>query len=363
MHKVFAASLLLFLAVSIMGCTQETTLPPHLEQKARFEPPAGTILVFVGQDNASVGGNAHFRDGYVDHIGVPGGITHYVGMGADASNKFMTSPDSTHINGLSTETQWGAGPMCMKYYVDSPILDRCVIHLSLSMTGNNEDKLAEGTLDHLIDELAAFLSQYGDTPFLLRIGYEFDGPWNNYDPENFIKAFRRIVDQLRAAPVSNFATVMASSACSTSYEDWQRYYPGDQYVDWFGYSYWDQVPAESECGSLRFAREKHKPVFIAESTPRGHFLDKEGGEQLWKEWYEPFFCHMEQNSDVIRAFSYINCDWDAQPMWKGQNWGNSRIETNAYIKKKWQKQMRKPQFINAKNRPFKQIRFTPSKTN
>ena len=45
---------------------------------ARFTPPPGKILVFAGQDNESTGGTLKHRDGYVDNIGIPAGITHYV---------------------------------------------------------------------------------------------------------------------------------------------------------------------------------------------------------------------------------------------------------------------------------------------
>ena len=48
------------------------------EITGRFAPPAGKVLVFAGQDNASVGGTEKYQDGYVENIGIPGGITHYV---------------------------------------------------------------------------------------------------------------------------------------------------------------------------------------------------------------------------------------------------------------------------------------------
>ena len=53
----------------------------------RFAPPPGKILVFAGQDNQSVGGTSKYRDGYVDNIGVPAGITHYVYFAEGWTNK------------------------------------------------------------------------------------------------------------------------------------------------------------------------------------------------------------------------------------------------------------------------------------
>ena len=71
------------------------------------------------------------------------------------------------------------------------------MHLSISMEGNSEDKVADGSYDYLIEELVDFVRDHPDHPFLIRIGYEFDGSWNNYDTKNFKGAFRRIVDALR----------------------------------------------------------------------------------------------------------------------------------------------------------------------
>ena len=167
-----------------------------------------------------------------------------------------------------------------------------------------------------------FIADHPEHPFLIRIGYEFDGNWNDYDPENFKKAFRRIVDALRKKKLSNYATVFASSS-SVKPGQFEEYDPGADYYDWIGYSWWggdkDALPA------LDFARRVNKPVFIAEATPRGFFFDKDDPEKIWNSWFEKFFDHIEQNKDVIRAVSYINANWDAQEMWT--DWGQTRMES------------------------------------
>jgi hypothetical protein len=317
---------------------------------AKFEPPAGEVLVFVGQDNASVGGNGKYQDGYVDNIGVPAGITHYIYLTDGWKNKFGYTLDKDRASGLNSETTWGAGPMSMKAYADSPELKDCLIHLSISMEGNSEDKVADGTLDHQIEEVVQFLKTYHDRAFFVRIGYEFDGSWNGYDPENFKKAFKRIVDKMREAKLTNFATVMASSG-NCPIKKWKSYYPGDEYVDWLGYSYFNHNAGKN---ALTFAREVNKPVFVAEATPKGTFLDREEGEKAWNKWYRPFFKSIEKNKDVIHAISYINADWDAQPMW--DNWGNTRLEANDFVKEKWLQEMKKPMYINAEDKPMDKMK-------
>ena len=324
------------------------------EITGRFAPPAGKVLVFIGQDNASVGGNSKYHDGYVDNVGVPGGITHYVYFSDGWTNKFGRAFSSGRVAGLNTETEWAAGPMNLKAYVDSPVFSNCVIHVSVSMEGNCEDRVADGSLDHFITEFVAFIKAHPAHPFLIRIGYEFDGSWNNYDPKNFKKAFRRIVDALRKDRLPNVAFVFAS-ASSVKPGQFEKYDPGAEYYDWVGYSWWggdrDGEPA------LRFARKVRKPLFIAEATPRCHFLNKEEAATVWTNWFEKFFAHIEKNKDVVRAVSYINADWESQPMWKGGKWGQTRVETSQEIKRRWLEKMADPRFINAADNPFKQIGF------
>jgi len=242
--------------------------------------------------------------------------------------------------------------MHQEAYLRSPTLARCLMHVSISMEGNCEDKVANGSFDHLIDEFVDFVRRHSNRPFLIRIGYEFDGSWNNYDPENFKKAFRRIVNALRKARLSNFATVLASSNIVKEGQ-FEQFDPGQEYYDWVGYSWWggdnDAAPA------LKYARKVGKPVFIAEATPRGHFFNKEAPRAIWNNWFEKFFSHIEKNKDVVRAISYINADWDAQQMWDG--WGQTRIETVDLIKQKWLEKMAEPTFINASDNPFKLIGF------
>ncbi|MDG2104643.1 MAG: glycoside hydrolase family 3 N-terminal domain-containing protein [Pirellulaceae bacterium] len=325
------------------------------ELAGKFSPPSGKVLVFTGQDNASVGGTAEYQNGYVDNIGVPAGITHYVYFSEGWTNAFGRTFAPGQVAGLNSETEWASGPMHQKAYLDSSILDPCVMHVSIAMEGNCEDKVADGSFDHLINEFVQFVKDHPDHPFLIRIGYEFDGSWNKYDPENFKKAFRRIVDSLRAAQLTNYATVFASSS-SVKPGQFEEYDPGADYYDWIGYSWWggekDGSPA------LEFARKVGKPVFIAEATPRGHFFNLENPQEVWNEWFVKFFDHIEENRDVIRAISYINADWDAQDMWDG--WGQTRIETVPLLKQRWLEKMADPMFVNAEDQPFQLIGFPTS---
>ena len=110
---------------------------------------------------------------------------------------------------------------------------------------------------------------------------------------------------------------------------------------------------------LTLAREKDKPVMIAEASPRtfnieelhkSHHIgiyDGPAGEgrhpvsvdDIWSACYGPMFELMNENSDVIHALAYINVDWDAQSMWgepyESGYWGDSRVETNQELSKRF----------------------------
>lgn len=341
MNRLLIFTLILSI-VLISFCTQ---IPRSYNVK--YELPDDKVLVFVGQDNESVGGNNRFNNGYVDHIGVPAGITHYIALGSGA--------EDGKIPGLEVESTWGAGPMCLKYYVDSPNLKNCIMHLSITMA-DHEKEVAEGVHDSLILQIANFLKQYQEFPFFLRIGYEFDGEWNHYDSTNYKIAFRRIVDKLKAENIKNFATVFTGSSHLVDYKLWKSYYPGDEYVDWCGYSYWggDTTSAEAHT-AIKFARAHSKPIFIAEIAPRGYYFLKEDGKAFWDKWFVELFEHIENYKDVVKAISYINCNWYAQPMWDG--WGDTRIQVVPYIKQKWLEKMTEPAYIIGTDEVFSLIGF------
>lgn len=78
-------SLFLLVFISCNNHKSET------KYNVKYEPPNGKVIVFVGQDNESVGGNNRFNNCYVDHIGIPSGITQYIRI------------DTTNANGLVRE--------------------------------------------------------------------------------------------------------------------------------------------------------------------------------------------------------------------------------------------------------------------
>jgi Glycosyl hydrolase family 26 len=331
----------------------------HHSGRAKFEPPDGKTILIIGQTTREI-------DDYAREAGTgaPGGYMIYTSMD-DLSG--LTGP----FEGVGCEDagEVDLGGLVRRY-------PRSVGQIGLSM-GGELDAVNGGAFDENIRKLAEIIRRTNN-PIFLRIGYEFDGPWNRYNPASYVKAFQRIVSILRGAsingraiePVNNVAFVWHSAAWSTfegrPFEDW---YPGDEYVDWVAVSWFAWPTSEamnageaSRAAVSSFAQRHGKPMMIAESAPKKYFAP--ANPQSWDGWYAPVFNWIAANN--VKAFSYINQDWNAQRMWRdpacntGGDWGNSRVQDGSpVVLHRWQAAVADPRFLRASNDLFEMIGFKP----
>jgi hypothetical protein len=300
------------------------------------------VRLFIGQDLATIAA-------YASTVAPPAGVVGYTSVAG--------------LEGVDQQTNQGSGPMDLDTLATT--YPRTPIAVGLYMVGVLPD-IAAGTYDANLDKLAAVLRGYG-VPVLLRIGYEFDGSWNNYQPPSaYVAAFRHVVDRMRAASAANVESVwQSSSSCDTG--DRTVFYPGDGYVDWFGLSYFETVPcAESAAAAfVDLARAHGKPVFVAEAAPKGFdftamtyspYADgsqkmPETSDDAWNLWFSVYFAFLRDNSDVVRAATYIDADWNAQPMWAAPYangyWGDTRVQANSALLAKWKGELGDAEWIPA----------------
>jgi len=228
--------------------------------------------------------------------------------------------------------------------------DYIVPQIGLSLNANSaalhyEAAVASGALDDRLATLCTGLKSL-DRPVFLRIGYEFNAPWNGYVPAAYIAAFQHIVLTLRACHADAVAAVwdFVPNANSSGY---MPFYPGDQWVDWWAINLF---PEESLASSTtqRFlddALHHRFPVMIGESTPRGHPVSE--GAKVVAGWYQPFFDLMRRNPQ-IKAFCYINWDWRNYPQWA--DWGDARIQDNPVVLAFYKDELRNSLYVNANDR-------------
>ncbi len=213
-------------------------------------------------------------------------------------------------------------------------------HVGLEMTsaqsGHYEQQVASGEYDQQVDNLVEGLRRVA-LPVYLRIGYEFNGlSWNGYLPASYKQAFIRITNKLRAA---NLEVATVWDAAISGVKNYFDYYPGDEYVDWFGMNIFRAAEFNDPSlpGFFNEARRRRKPVMIGETTPRQ--VGAQGGAASWSGWFAHFFDFL-RNNDVVKQFNYINWDWEYwarvwDPHWAG--WGDARLETGAaaYVRERY----------------------------
>lgn len=226
-----------------------------------------------------------------------------------------------------------------------------ILQIGVKMTKNSVDitkEISEGNYDKELDQFLETIKKVRN-PVFIRIGYEFDWP-GRFEPESFVIAWKYIVDYYRKKGINNIATVW----CSCPYKGTapvEPYYPGDNYVDWFGIDvfavrHFKDSKYDPVENFLKLAKKHKKPVMVGESTPARVGVDN--GKESWDEWFKPYFKWIKDHP-IIKAFCYINWDWEKD--YKKPEWGNGRIHENEIVRKNFVKELKKKKYIH--NKPIK----------
>lgn len=357
-----------FVIVAFFSCsTPETNSQQPVTQnerpRAKFEPADGEVILFAGQELEAVGGLEEYNDGYLDHFETPGGWTTYTNLnpGGESFGRVQEG-----LDGLWETADWGDNDYNAMLQAEDPDYENMALAIGLQYV-DHEERIAKGEHDVLINRLADFLLSLGERPVFLRLAYEFDGdPWNHYALDSTMVAYRRIVDILRERGVSNTAYVWQSTGFISNQEQLEAWYPGDEYVDWCGVSFFNRW---KEIEMFEFARKKGKPVFIAEATPtisdfnakftgrtkQTQLGDPKQAQEAWEKWFIPLFKAIDDNPDVVKAISYINCHWDSHPMWYNNptfQGVDARLNLSPFISEKWVQETSKPKYLKASDGLF-----------
>jgi hypothetical protein len=300
-------------------------------RKASFAPPKGKTLLLVGQDGDTI---AH----YVRATGnIPGGIMLYT------SNQRM--------EGLNETFDDGSGPMngnaLLKTYPNS------VVQVGLYIVDELNDTLTGKYNDNL--KILAQWIKKADRPIYLRIGYEFDLPENHYEPLKYKQTFQYVVNFLRREGVKNAAYVWHTDCSDHPGKQWMDWYPGDDYVDWFGVSLFSTEQIPRAANFLKLARQHGKPFMICESTPWTLYT-----LQAKIDWLKHIFQFIKDRN--VEAFCYIDSNWDKQPAWASWKIGDARVEKSVKIKNLWLNNIADIRYLNASPNLFRTLGWTPSKT-
>jgi hypothetical protein len=158
--------------------------------------------------------------------------------------------------------------------------------------------IVNGKWDNYIRSWAKAIKEWGQ-PIFLRPAHEFNiegYPWgvvnNDKDPGLYVKAFRHIVDIFHNEKAANVKWVWAPMNYSFPTElwnDWEKAYPGNDYVDWVGFDgyNWGTTQSWSDWQVFKYlfrdqtrkARQlwPKKPIMIAEFSA----AEKGGDKAAW----------------------------------------------------------------------------------
>lgn len=310
-------------------------------EQTRFVPPDGKTLLIMGQTVERI-------DEYVaafPYAPSPGGWSAYWGIPEFAG---ITEP---HVNEFGTT-------MHHQGLVDD--FPNAVVHSAMWMVGTwgVADNTADGVYDEVIDQYSAWANSV-DRPIFLRIGYEFDGPHNELPPDVYVDAYRHVVDRMRAAGVDNVAFVWHSYA-SPPFQGHpvSAWYPGDDYVDWVGISVFGHMYAGGDSlgapgdAVLAFAKEHHKPVMIAESSPVNGISPYDRAS--WRSWFVPFFSFVHRHN--IKAVAFISEDWTAMDF-PGVTWEDARLTNNPTIAEAWLLETSGTKYLHASEELFSTLGY------
>ena len=225
--------------------------------------------------------------------------------------------------------------------------------IGLSMTTNGkpeqhyEDKVAQGFYDNNIKQFCLAIKEWG-IPCYIRIGYEFNGRWNGYNPITYKEAFIRIAKAFKTYKVENAALLWCFAAEGSA--EFMSYCSGDEYVDWWSIDLFSQGNMQ-DTRTIVFLDSSlvhKKPVLIGESTPKK--VSFQGGEDSWNRWFKPYF-NLTHNYPNIKDFSYINWDWN-KTSWS--DWGDGRVDANPIIHHRFVEELKSGLYLHGfKNNKLK----------
>ena len=185
--------------------------------------------------------------------------------------------------------------------------------------------VARGEYDFYIDAWAAGAAAFSH-PVFVRLAHEMNDPYRypwgpqNNTKEEFVAAWRHVVDRFRAIGAANVIWVWSPHV---AYEYWDLYYPGDEYVHWvatgvlnFGpIAQWSRWWTMDEILGARYARLAafRKPIMIAEFGSLGV-----GGNRA--SWYADALDDLQSAYPAVRALLFFEVTADRTVTYQAVDW-------------------------------------------
>lgn len=208
--------------------------------------------------------------------------------------------------------------------------------------------IARGVYDAYFEEAAEAVRDFKD-PVFISINHEMNGTWypfseaypgSNVTAQDYIAAWRRIVDVFRRKGANNAAFVWSPNVPDVGPVPYTSYYPGDAYVDWVGVSFYSGN-AVSNLQQIYRTYAPKKPIFITEwatgEDKNRYFVGFPGEAQ----WIEQFFTSLEKNYPRVKAISWFQ--WDKRQ----QGESNYQLQRVPQQVQTYNVQIQNPRYVDA----------------
>lgn len=247
--SIACGAIALALCAGLAGCRKSVTAPPNESKKpVKLAVPAqgkytGAYIDFGDQeDDVTLEAIENFEAMVGKHQAIIASSSYW------GEQTFPT-------RNLEMISRHGSVPLVFWSPWDKPYLqDRGPDRFSLT-------EIIKGTWDSYIDRWAESARAFGK-PMIVSFANEMNGewfPWSGWfygankkidgrpnewqGPETFKKAYRHVVDRVRARGATNIEWLFHTNNYAEPNETWNypaSYYPGSSYVDWLGLSIYGQ---------------------------------------------------------------------------------------------------------------------------
>lgn len=240
---------------------------------------------------------------------------------------------------------------------------KMAVEFALNMPNQGYDIPYVVNGDEYLNLVADLLNDYPDIKYYVRFGAEFDIWENKADPEQFKAAFRKTADIIHYN-VKNAAMVFSPNMVSSWDIDASDYYPGDEYVDWIGMSFYmmkyfrgvkdysdDKKYLEVVFGTgpssqpVLLAKDniekfaKNKPVMLSESGASHYIYTLNEQDTQWaKTRLEELYNYIPMVYPQVKLIAHFDQSIDGEV-------NDYSLKNNAEIKTLYEKLTKLPVFI------------------
>ncbi|MCL4439365.1 MAG: glycosyltransferase [Firmicutes bacterium] len=225
---------------------------------------------------------------------------------------------------------------------------------STEQTQYSPKAIASGQYDSYIHQWAREAAAYRK-PFFLRFAHEMNGNWypwgdiNGNTPDDYIKMWIHVYNIFQEEHANNVMWIWAPNATDAdgNRDSIVKYYPGDQYVDWVGFSgfnwgtsnpgvtYWNSFKSLAY-DTYTILSNYHKPIMVAETSS-----SSAGGLKYL--WFEQTLSEDIPTMPNIKAVIFFNDDFKMADFTLTTNMNADYVITNYITDNKYY--IKNPAFV------------------